>query len=44
MSHRIAVMRAGRIVEQGTADDILERPHEDYTKTLLAAALELSAA
>ncbi|WP_326595612.1 ABC transporter ATP-binding protein [Streptomyces sp. NBC_01803] len=38
VSHRIAVMHQGRIVETGPADDICERPRHDYTRTLLAAA------
>jgi peptide/nickel transport system ATP-binding protein len=34
---RIAVMRAGRIVEEGTAREVLGSPREDYTKDLVAA-------
>lgn len=34
---RIAVMRAGRFVEVGAADRILQRPQEAYTRELLAA-------
>jgi ABC-type glutathione transport system ATPase component len=33
----VAVMHIGRIVEQGTAADIFERPQHEYTKTLLAS-------
>ena len=43
MSHRIAVMRDGVVVEQGPAEQIFTRPQADYTKTLLAAALNLEA-
>ena len=37
-------MRQGRVVEQGTAADIFERPQQDYTRALLAAALSLETA
>lgn len=37
LSDRIAVMHHGRIVEQGSADQILRNPHDSYTKTLIAA-------
>jgi microcin C transport system ATP-binding protein len=41
MSDRIVVMRAGKVVERGTAQQIFEAPREDYTKALLAAALHM---
>ncbi len=34
------VMRAGVVVEEGPAADIFERPQTEYTKALLAAALD----
>ena len=34
---RIAVMRTGRIVEEGPTGDLLGAPGEDYTKALVAA-------
>ena len=37
ISDRIAVMNQGKIVEQGTADQVCERPRDSYTKKLLAA-------
>ncbi|ODV12502.1 MAG: ABC transporter ATP-binding protein [Rubrivivax sp. SCN 70-15] len=41
IADRIAVMRAGRIEEQGDCDDVLSRPQQEYTKTLLAAVPRL---
>jgi len=37
LADRIAVMRGGRIVEQGGSEDIFYSPRESYTKELLAA-------
>jgi oligopeptide transport system ATP-binding protein len=37
ISDRIAVMHDGKIVEQGTADQVCEHPRDDYTKKLLSA-------
>jgi peptide/nickel transport system ATP-binding protein len=34
---RVIVMRAGQIVEQGRADDVLGAPKSEYTRTLLDA-------
>ena len=30
-------MKNGKIIEEGTADEIIYNPKEDYTKELLAA-------
>jgi oligopeptide transport system ATP-binding protein len=38
MADHILVMRNGRLVEEGSPDDIYERPREAYTKALIAAA------
>jgi peptide/nickel transport system ATP-binding protein len=43
MADRVAVMQQGRIVEQGDALDIFERPQETYTRSLLAAVPRLGA-
>ncbi|MBY5412760.1 ABC transporter ATP-binding protein [Rhizobium leguminosarum] len=37
MSHNVAVMRAGRIIETGTRRNIFENPRDDYTRALIAA-------
>ncbi|HXF46308.1 MAG TPA: dipeptide ABC transporter ATP-binding protein [Burkholderiaceae bacterium] len=44
LAHDIAVMQAGRIVEAGPAEQVLERPQHQYTKTLLAAVPRLKRA
>jgi peptide/nickel transport system ATP-binding protein len=38
MADRVAVMRAGQVVESGTARQVLTAPEHAYTKSLLAAA------
>ena len=42
MSHEVAVMKDGDIVEMGSAADIFERPQTAYAQTLLSAALDLA--
>ncbi|HEY4456431.1 MAG TPA: ABC transporter ATP-binding protein [Pseudonocardiaceae bacterium] len=37
-AHRIAVLRAGRIVETGSTDEVLHAPRHEYTRALVAAA------
>nr|WP_245209297.1 ABC transporter ATP-binding protein [Rhizobium sullae] len=42
VADRIAVMYAGRIVEEGMVSDIIEKPRHPYTKGLLGARVELA--
>jgi ABC-type glutathione transport system ATPase component len=37
VADRVVVMRHGRVVEQGTVDEVLRNPKDDYTKSLIAA-------
>jgi len=37
ITHRVAVMSKGRVVEEGRRDDVFDHPRDEYTKTLLAA-------
>jgi peptide/nickel transport system ATP-binding protein len=41
IADRVAVMRAGKIEEQGACSDVLARPQTEYTRTLLAAVPRL---
>jgi len=43
LAHRVIVMKSGKMVEQGNAADVFAHPQQQYTKTLLAAALNLEA-
>ena len=38
MADHIMVMKDGRMVEQGTPDEVMDNPREDYTRRLMAAA------
>ena len=44
VADRVAVMRAGRIEEQGACDEVLTRPQRHYTRSLLAAVPRLQSA
>ncbi|MEZ5815052.1 MAG: ABC transporter ATP-binding protein [Alphaproteobacteria bacterium] len=41
MAHDLIVMKDGRVVESGPAQEIFDNPQQDYTKALLSAALDL---
>jgi oligopeptide transport system ATP-binding protein len=38
LSDEIMVMKSGKVVERGTAGEIFDRPSEEYTRDLIAAA------
>ena len=42
MSHRILVMRDGKVVESGETEGLFADPREPYTRALLRAATELA--
>ena len=37
LAHRVGVMRSGKLVEQGSAEQILTRPQHPYTQALLSS-------
>jgi microcin C transport system ATP-binding protein len=43
LANYVIVMRAGKVVEEGPADEVFARPETDYTKALMAAAFNLEA-
>ncbi len=43
IADEVAVMRAGRIVEQGSCDEVIGRPKDAYTKKLIASVPRLVA-
>ena len=44
LANDVVVMRNGKIVEKGPATKIFDSPETDYTKALMAAAFEITAA
>jgi microcin C transport system ATP-binding protein len=43
LAHEVLVMKDGKVVEAGPAQDIFARPREPYTKALMAAAFDIEA-
>ena len=43
LANNVIVMRQGKVVEQGPAEQIFDHPKTDYTKALMAAAFDLEA-
>ncbi|MBN2606804.1 MAG: ABC transporter ATP-binding protein [Thiotrichales bacterium] len=41
IAHHVAVMQAGKIVEQGLVEEVMQNPQHDYTQRLLASAPSL---
>ncbi len=39
LSHRIMVMKSGRVIEQGLTDQVLDDPREPYTQLLVSSVL-----
>ena len=44
IADRVAVMRAGRVIESGTATEVFKHPREPYTRELVLAASEAALA
>ncbi len=44
MSHKILVMKDGKVIESGKSEDIFNNPTHEYTKTLINAAMNLKVA
>ena len=43
LANEVIVMRLGKVVEAGSADQIFQAPQTDYTKALMAAAFDIEA-
>ena len=44
LANQVIVMRHGKVVEAGSAEQIFDDPQTDYTKALIAAAFEIATA
>ncbi len=43
LAHDVIVMKDGRVVEMGPAENVIDRPETPYTRALMAAAFDLKA-
>ncbi len=43
LANDVIVMRAGKVVEEGTSQELFRNPKTDYTRALMAAAFDLEA-
>ncbi len=43
LSHRIMVMKDGRVIETGLTDQVLDDPHQAYTQLLVSSILQVGA-
>ena len=43
LANEIVVMREGKVVERGPAEEVFSRPRDPYTRALLAAAFDIEA-
>jgi peptide/nickel transport system ATP-binding protein len=43
LCHRVIVMQNGKIVEEGTVDDVLSHPQTEYAARLIRAAFDIAA-
>jgi len=39
LTHRLMVMRQGRVVEEGLTDQVLDDPHDAYTQLLVSSVI-----
>ena len=44
LANDVIVMRLGKVVEQGPAEQIFDNPDHEYTKALMAAAFDIETA
>jgi microcin C transport system ATP-binding protein len=44
LASRVVVMRHGKVVEEGVADELFSRPQSAYTRAMFAAAFNLETA